>query len=103
MICLERNGVGLKYRSVLLPTLILTILIWAALMAPATFASAQSPSQSSSTATTAGTLRGQVTDPSGAVVSNAAVAIVVSGVQTQSTTTNRSGNYEIGNLAPGKY
>jgi hypothetical protein len=98
MSCLERNGMSLKL-SVVLPTnLILTILIWATLIAPATSAAAQSQSSAAT-----GSLRGQVTDPSGAVVSNATVAIVVSGVQTQSTTTNRSGNYEIGNLAPGKY
>ena len=44
-----------------------------------------------------------MTDPSGAVVPNATVAIVESGVPTHSTTTNRNGNYEIGNLAAGKY
>ena len=44
-----------------------------------------------------------MTDPSGAVVANATVAILVSGGQTHSATTNRSGGYEIGNLAPGKY
>ena len=49
------------------------------------------------------TLRGEVTDPSGAVVTNATVAIVVNGVPTHSAATNRSGVYEIGNLAPGKY
>jgi hypothetical protein len=49
------------------------------------------------------TLRGQVTDPSGAVVTNATVSIVVSGVPTHSAATDRSGVYEIGNLAPGKY
>ncbi|HEX9111062.1 MAG TPA: carboxypeptidase-like regulatory domain-containing protein, partial [Terriglobales bacterium] len=49
------------------------------------------------------TLRGQVTDPSGAVVTNATVAIVVNGVPAHSAATNRSGIYEIGNLAPGKY
>jgi len=64
--------------------------------------SAQAQSPAASPATT-GTLRGQVTDPSGAVVANATVAILVSGGPTYSTTTNRSGNYEIGNLAPGKY
>ncbi len=48
-------------------------------------------------------LRGQVTDPSGAVVTNATVAIVVNGVPTHSAAANRSGIYEIGNLAPGKY
>ena len=44
-----------------------------------------------------------MTDPSGAVVTNATVAVLVSGGQTHSATTNRSGAYEIGNLAPGKY
>ena len=44
-----------------------------------------------------------MTDPSGAVVANATVAVLVSGGQTHSATTNRSGSYEIGNLAPGKY
>ena len=80
--------------------LILAILISAALIALAAPAVAQSQAQSS---TTTGTLRGQVTDPSGAVVANATVAILVSGGQTHSATTNRSGGYEIGNLAPGKY
>jgi len=50
-----------------------------------------------------GTLRGQVVDPSGAVVANAAVAVLQSGGPTRSATTNRSGGYEIGNLPPGKY
>jgi hypothetical protein len=76
--------------------LILAILISAALIALAAPAVAQSQA-------TTGTLRGQVTDPSGAVVPNATVAILVSGGQTHSATTNRSGGYEIGNLAPGKY
>ena len=53
--------------------------------------------------TVTGTLRGQVTDPSGAVVPNATVAILISGGPTHSATTNRTGNYEIGSLAPGKY
>ena len=79
---------------------ILAILILATLAGLAAPASAQAPAPSP---TTAGTLRGQVTDPSGAVVPNATVAIVVSGKQTHSATTNRSGGYEIGNLAPGKY
>ena len=81
----------------------LTILILAALIAVGTLATAQSPAQSAPTAANTGSLHGQVTDPSGAVVPNAAVAIVESGVPTHSTTTNRSGTYEIGNLAPGKY
>jgi Carboxypeptidase regulatory-like domain len=59
-------------------------------------------SASAQTATT-GSLRGQVADPSGAVVANAAVAVLQSGGTAHSATTNRNGNYEIGNLTPGKY
>jgi len=50
-----------------------------------------------------GTLRGQVTDPSGAVVPNATVGILVPGGATHTATTTRTGAYEIGNLTPGKY
>ena len=60
---------------------------------------AQSQSQPAPTAT----LRGQVTDPSGAVVSNATVAILTTGGPTHSVTTTKTGTYEIGNLPPGKY
>jgi hypothetical protein len=88
--------VGLKQLSVfiLAALFLMTLLV---LQRPAF---AQSPTQSPAAT---GTLRGQVTDPSGAVVANATVAILVSGGQTHSATTNRSGNYEVGNLAPGKY
>ena len=54
------------------------------------------------TATT-GILRGQVADPSGAVVANATVVVLQADGTTHSATTNRSGNYEIGSLPPGKY
>src|SRR5271163_3616336 len=50
-----------------------------------------------------GTLRGQVTDPSGAVVPNATIGILLPGGPTHTATTSRAGAYEIGNLAPGKY
>ena len=50
-----------------------------------------------------GTLRGQVSDPSGAVVPNATVAILQSGGQPIPRNDQRNGNYEIGNLAPGNY
>jgi hypothetical protein len=114
VICLERIRCVLKYLSVLISVnrisanLILAILISATLIGSSAPAWAQSPAQSSASSstqslTTTGTLRGQVTDPSGAVVPNAAVAVLVSGGQPHSATTNRSGNYEIGNLAPGKY
>jgi hypothetical protein len=94
----------LRYLSVF----ILAILVPATLIgmaAPALPQSqAQSPSRSSTPSpATTGTLRGQVTDPSGAVVANATVAIVVSGKQVYSATTSKTGGYEIGNLAPGKY
>jgi hypothetical protein len=109
VICLERKRCVLKHLSVV----ILVILIPAMLIGLAMPASAQAPAKSSAPATsqsstaqssaTTGTMRGQVTDPSGAVVANAAVAILVSGGPTHSATTNRSGAYEIGNLPPGKY
>ena len=105
VICLERIRCVLKYLSVVfLTNLVLAILIAATpigLAAPA-FAQSQGQSPAQSQATT-GILRGQVTDPSGAVVTNATVAVLVSGGPTHSATTNRSGAYEIGNLAPGKY
>ncbi len=83
---------------------ILAILVPATLIVLPAPASAQSATLSSPLSSPAtGTLRGQVTDPSGAVVTNATVAVLVSGGQTHSATTNRSGGYEIGNLPPGKY
>jgi len=52
--------------------------------------------------TATGTLRGQVTDPSGAAVGNATVLVsTASGVAT--ATTNRDGIFEVTGLAPGKY
>ena len=48
-------------------------------------------------------LKGQVTDPSGAVVVQANVTVKSSSGQQLSTTSNRQGAYEIKNLAPGKY
>jgi Carboxypeptidase regulatory-like domain len=53
--------------------------------------------------TSNGTLRGQVTDPSGAVVANATVTATGADNTTRSATTDRGGNYEIGKLAPGSY
>ena len=51
----------------------------------------------------AGSLHGTVADPSGAAVTNANVVVVTPDGQTRSTTTNRTGGYEINNLAPGTY
>jgi len=105
VICLERKGVRLKHLSVfVLANLTLAILIPVTLLGLAAPAWAQSSAQSSAQSTgTTGTLRGQVTDPSGAVVTNATVAVLVSGGQTHSATTSKTGGYEIGNLPPGKY
>jgi uncharacterized membrane protein YgcG len=106
LLCPERIRCVLKYLSVFISAkpipviLVLAILILATLIGLSAPAWAQSSAQSSAAT---GTLRGQVTDPSGAVVPNAAVAVLVSGGQPHSATTNRSGGYEIGNLAPGKY
>jgi hypothetical protein len=100
VICLEKKRCVLKLSVFILANLILAILIPAMPIGLAAPASAQSQAQSPAAT---GTMRGQVTDPSGAVVPNATVAVLVSGGQTHSATTNRSGSYEIGNLAPGKY
>jgi hypothetical protein len=109
----------LKRSAFIFRNLIFAILIPATLIGLAKPAPAQSLIQTSSaqasapasaqvagqspTPSATGTLRGQVTDPSGAVVANASVAVLVSGGQTHSATSNRSGGYEIGNLPPGKY
>jgi hypothetical protein len=50
-----------------------------------------------------GELRGTVSDPSGAVVTNATVAIVTPDGKTVSVNTNKSGVYEIRNVIPGTY
>ena len=100
-----RKRYTLKHLSVFIAgSLTLAILISAALAAPASAQSAQSPAHASaSTSAATGTLHGQVTDPSGAVVANAAVGVLVSGGQTHSATTSKTGSYEIGNLPPGNY
>ena len=50
-----------------------------------------------------GTLRGQVTDPSGAVVTNARVSVTSPGGQAQSARTDARGTYEFGDLPAGTY
>ena len=50
-----------------------------------------------------GVLRGTVTDPSGAVVQNASVVITGPSGQVLTSTTRKSGAFEIKNLPPGKY
>jgi hypothetical protein len=50
-----------------------------------------------------GTLRGQVKDPSGAVIAGANVLVTPATGQPVSVNTNRQGFYEVKGLAPGKY
>jgi hypothetical protein len=50
-----------------------------------------------------GILRGQITDPSGAVVTDAAVLLTMPSGESLDTTTNKEGWYEFKALAPGKY
>src|ERR1700678_3083158 len=100
MMCLERIRCVLKHLSVF-TLAILTLALPATMTGQTPSVSPQSSTARSSSAT--GTLRGQVTDPSGAVVANAAVAVLTSGGPTHSATTSKTGTYEIGNLLPGKY
>ena len=53
--------------------------------------------------TAGGTLRGQVTDPSGSFITNATVIVTTTGGDAITATTNRDGIYEFQNLASGKY
>ena len=53
--------------------------------------------------TALGTLRGQITDPSGAVVPGATVSATTPGGQTKTAQSNGQGVYEFNELAPGKY
>jgi hypothetical protein len=53
--------------------------------------------------TTTGTLRGQVTDPSGAAVTSATVLVTTPSGAATTATTNRDGVFEVTGLAPGKY
>jgi hypothetical protein len=52
--------------------------------------------------TATGTLRGQVTDPSGAAVGNATVQVITAGGAAMTATTNRDGNFELTGIALGK-
>src|SRR5271155_2411293 len=50
-----------------------------------------------------GTLRGQVTDPSGSAVGGASVLVTPAGGALVKATTGRDGVYEVKNLGPGRY
>ncbi|HEX8811502.1 MAG TPA: carboxypeptidase-like regulatory domain-containing protein, partial [Terracidiphilus sp.] len=53
--------------------------------------------------TATGTLRGQVTDPSGAAVTSATVLVTTPSGAATTAATNRDGIFEVTGLAPGKY
>ena len=53
--------------------------------------------------TASGTLRGRITDPSGAVIPNATVAATTADGKSATTVTNSQGVYEFKGLAPGDY
>jgi len=53
--------------------------------------------------TSSGSIRGQVTDPSGAAVTNATVQVIAASGQVLTAKTNGSGIYEVKGLAPGRY
>ena len=85
------------YRSTFFAAaLLLTVAAGFALPAPQT---AQTPAPAQ---TSTGTLRGQVTDPSGGAIQNATVLVTTADVANTSTT-NRDGIFEVTGLAPGKY
>ena len=61
------------------------------------------PSAKLSAQSAPGTLRGRVTDPSGAVVAGASVTATAANGQATAAVTNSQGAYEIRGLAPGSY
>jgi Carboxypeptidase regulatory-like domain len=61
------------------------------------------PLRAQTPATATGSLRGQVTDPSGAAVTAATILLTTPSGDSIDTATNKEGIYEFKNLAPGKY
>jgi hypothetical protein len=53
--------------------------------------------------TNTGTLRGQITDPSGAAIAGATILATSSSAQTVTATSGKDGTYELKNLAPDNY
>jgi hypothetical protein len=87
------SGEGMMFRFVY------RCIVFVAILLSATAAGNTAQAQ---TAAATGTLRGQVTDPSGAAVAGATVLVTTpSGVATATTT--RDGTYEVKGLAAGKY
>jgi hypothetical protein len=71
---------------------------WLCLALLAAFSAAAGPSQQ-----TSGTLRGQVSDPSGAVVVGARIVVTNTAGSSIDTESGKDGTYEFRNLVPGRY
>ncbi|MGC2770972.1 MAG: carboxypeptidase regulatory-like domain-containing protein, partial [Candidatus Sulfotelmatobacter sp.] len=80
----------------------LTLLVWATVAASQTTAA---PTQAAATPAATGTLRGQVTDPSGAAIANANVVMTPAAISSTPITTqaNGQGSYEFKGLPAGQY
>jgi len=79
-----------------------SIVFLAALLLAVAAADAGQAASQTQASTATGTLRGQVTDPSGAAVTSATV-LVSTAAGAATATTNRDGLFEVTGLAPGKY
>ena len=67
------------------------------------FFSGLSPSPSAWAQTATGSLRGQVADPSGAVIPQASITVTSASGVSSTGTSDASGQYAISGLAPGQY
>ena len=91
------------YRSLIALVLCLVAWLTAYGQAPATQAQKPAATVSSAPATT-GTLRGHITDPTGALIPGAKVTVANSaGVPITSAAADSSGAYSVNGLAPGNY
>jgi hypothetical protein len=98
----------MKARVFLFSSFIAPIISLVFLCSGPTFAQTAAPSSSQTSApaavqTGAGTIRGQVTDPSAAAVVGASIIATAPDGTSLAATTNRDGVFELKGLAPGKY
>jgi hypothetical protein len=105
----ERKN-GMKVRKYLSVALVFLSMLLCASLCASLAAAQTAPAQAATTPTAAtqsasGTLRGQVTDPSGAAISSASVVMTPAAVSASPVTapTNGQGLYEFKGLAPGQY
>ena len=91
MHCVRLSRISLVYPIQLSQALLLPVLLWLVFFSGLLHAQ-----------TAEATLRGVVTDPSGASVPGALVQVLQAGAERRATT-NNSGQYQIGPLTPGTY